>query len=144
MTDKNDLGAMVRFYWEGKPRGKPVPRFNRGRAWYPEWYDGYKEEIGLAAKMSVSGVFAGPVALSVTFAIPIPKSWPKYRRAKMEWSAHAQKPDIDNLVKALLDAVTGIMFEDDRQVYSISADKLWTGGGGYILARWRGRKNKLC
>lgn len=40
-----------------------------------------------------------------------------------EKSYHCQKPDLDNLVKWLLDNASGIIFKDDAQVYSICAHK---------------------
>lgn len=40
---------------------------------------------------------------------------------------HTKKPDIDNLNKAVSDAITDIgLWEDDSQVYSISASKYYT------------------
>jgi len=40
--------------------------------------------------------------------------------------AHAQMPDIDKLIRCLLDAMTGVVFRDDSRVFSIEACKLWT------------------
>ena len=42
---------------------------------------------------------------------------------------HTAKPDIDNLVKPVLDALKGIeVFKDDGQVYKVFAQKYWTHG----------------
>ena len=42
------------------------------------------------------------------------------------WGPHHQKPDVDNLVKAFLDAAQdGGMLVDDSVVYSITAKKYW-------------------
>lgn len=61
---------------------------------------------------------------NVTFVMPMPKSWSKKKKAHMEDMPHQQKPDIDNLLKALLDAI----YEDDSVVWNICATKIW----GYI------------
>lgn len=62
----------------------------------------------------------------VTFYIAIPKSWSKKKKLQFDGEPHQQKPDIDNLIKALLDAV----YEDDAHIWNISATKLWSIDGG--------------
>jgi len=42
---------------------------------------------------------------------------------------HQQKPDIDNLVKSLLDAV----LDDDSSVYEIRAVKFWGEVGSFFI-----------
>ena len=52
----------------------------------------------------------GPVVLDVQFVLPRPKSLSK----NVTW--HIKKPDLDNLVKSVKDAMNGIMYKDDAQV----------------------------
>lgn len=61
----------------------------------------------------------------VVFHIPMPKSWSERKRAQMEGQPHQQKPDVDNLVKALLDALC----EDDSYVWDMRKTKLWSNTG---------------
>lgn len=65
----------------------------------------------------------------VTFVLPMPASWPKYKRSEMDGEPHCQKPDIDNLLKALLDSVYG----DDCGVHEISARKVCGRKGAIIV-----------
>lgn len=58
---------------------------------------------------------------AVQFVIPLPKSWSKKKKSMMAGTGHTQKPDIDNLVKAFLDAI----MKDDSGVSSIAARKIW-------------------
>lgn len=58
----------------------------------------------------------------VIFKIPMPKSWSKKKRAEMIAQPHRQKPDLDNLVKALNDSV----HQDDSHVWNIHAMKEWS------------------
>lgn len=51
----------------------------------------------------------------------MPKTWSKAKRDKMDGMPHKTKPDIDNLMKALLDAIYG----EDCQIWKISAEKRW-------------------
>lgn len=69
---------------------------------------------------------AAPLALEVTAVLPIPKSAAKKAREDMAagklWPG--KKPDLDNLLKNLLDAMTRLRFwTDDALVCSIRADK---------------------
>lgn len=75
-----------------------------------------------------SGVEIGDT-VGVTFFLPMPPSWSKKKRKEMDGRAHQQKPDIDNLVKALLDAV----FDDDSHVYFVRAEKYWSESGSFQI-----------
>nr|WP_255711949.1 RusA family crossover junction endodeoxyribonuclease [Xenorhabdus sp. PB30.3] len=66
----------------------------------------------------------------ITFVIPMPPSWSKKKRTAMNGKPHQQKPDKDNLEKALLDAV----FDDDSRVWDGRVTKLW-GEKGQIIIR---------
>ena len=51
------------------------------------------------------------------------------------------KPDLDNVVKAVLDALNGTVFTDDSQVVSLVAGKHWQNaeegyGPGVDVAVW--------
>lgn len=66
----------------------------------------------------------------VTFGIPMPKSWSKKKRFEMMEMPHQQRPDIDNLAKALMDAV----LKEDCAVWEIKLTKIWSTIG-YIMIR---------
>lgn len=54
-------------------------------------------------------------SLRVIFFIKMPKSWSNKKRNDLDGTAHQSKPDIDNLTKALLDAMHG----EDCHVYDL-------------------------
>lgn len=60
---------------------------------------------------------SGAVHVSVSFYFKQPKTNNK--------KSHTQKPDIDKLIRAVLDSLTGSVWKDDSQVVSISAWKHW-------------------
>ena len=69
---------------------------------------------------------SGPVRLVFTACMPMPASASKKRRAAMQEGkiGHIVRPDVDNLSKQLLDAMTRLRFwEDDRQVVELIARK---------------------
>lgn len=66
----------------------------------------------------------------VIFVMPMPKSWSKKKQAEMDGKPHQQKPDKDNLEKALLDAI----FDDDSRIWDGRVSKVW-GITGMITVR---------
>jgi len=69
-------------------------------------------------------------SLDVDFVLARPPSVPAHRRVHP-----TVKPDIDKLVRAVNDALTGILFPDDCQVVSVSMTKAYDEGrrpGAYI------------
>ncbi len=65
--------------------------------------------------------FSAGVSMTVKFVFPYPKSTPK-RDLGTEF-AKITKPDIDNLLKNLLDSMQGVCFLNDGQVCEILASK---------------------
>lgn len=66
---------------------------------------------------------------TITFVLPMPNSWPPDRRAEMNLQPHRQKPDIDNLTKALLDAI----YSNDAHISKLTTIKLWGEMGTIII-----------
>lgn len=60
----------------------------------------------------------GPLHMTIRFWLHRPKSAPKSRRVYP-----GKRPDLDKLVRGLLDPLTGILFVDDAQVVSLLAVK---------------------
>ena len=68
-------------------------------------------------------------SLFIRFEMPMPNSWSKKKKKEMHQKPHQQKPDIDNLVKAVLDS----LFHDDSHVFYINAFKTWSNEGSVFL-----------
>lgn len=83
----------------------------------------------LRAHAQRAGFTPSPDGMVITFHLPMPPSWPKKRRAAMDGQPHQQKPDIDNLTKAFLDALMG----EDCAVWRITAEKRWAQSGGITV-----------
>lgn len=69
-----------------------------------------------------------PDDFCINFNISMPKSWSKKKKEQMKGRPHQEKPDIDNLLKAVLDAIC----KEDKQVWNIHARKFWTAAEGNI------------
>lgn len=53
------------------------------------------------------------------------KSLTKKKRAEVTSHPPMKKPDIDNIAKIILDALNGIAWIDDKQVYALEISKIW-------------------
>lgn len=62
-----------------------------------------------------------PISLKLVFYFKILK----HEKNKKNGYPVIKKPDIDNLIKFILDAGNGFLFYDDSQIYEISAKKIY-------------------
>lgn len=69
-----------------------------------------------------------PLEVTIHFHVPIPRSWAKKEKAKAARGLllPSSRPDLDNYVKAVFDAMNGIVFKDDAQVVSLRTLKLYS------------------
>ena len=63
--------------------------------------------------------------VSVSFHLPMPKSWSKKQKERMDGTPHLNRPDLDNLIKAWCDA----LYPEDSVIWSIHATKFWAYKG---------------
>lgn len=110
------------------PQGRP--RFTRtGRVYTPKATAAWHRKVADAAEFALLNApdfpAEAPIGLELSFFLPIPDSWPKWKRdaAARGEVAPTGKPDTDNLTKAVLDGLNGVLFKDDAQVVSITARK---------------------
>ena len=86
----------------------------------------YERELGfLLASNGPSVPLPGPIAVKIRFVMPRPQRLSRKKDPEgLLW--HSQKPDLDNLIKAVLDAMTkGRWWACDSQVVRIGADKVF-------------------
>lgn len=107
------------------PLGKP--RMTRADKWKkrPEVlrYRAFCDEVRL------NKVTLPESGYHVIFVLPMPPSWSKKKRALMDGEPHQQKPDKDNLEKALLDA----LFGEDSHIWDGRVTKIWGETGKMII-----------
>ena len=131
----------VTFCVYGDPQGKARPRFTKtGRAYTPTKTADYETEIRHMAKaaMGSSEPLETPVAVFCYVTLPIPASMPKKRLAAVLDGSERplKKPDLDNVAKAFLDAMNGIVYADDKQVVTLHCTKVYgTIPGVHILVK---------
>lgn len=119
---------MVKFFIPGLPVAKQRPKFAvRGgfaRAYTPAKTRDYENLVKSIAQKSILRPLEGPLCVDLVFYMPIPKSTPKGKC--LENTPHTKRPDADNLGKLVLDALNGVAWLDDSQVFEIHIKKLYS------------------
>lgn len=116
----------------GEPRGKGRPRFSKtGHAYTDSETRAYEEKIVAYYRKAFQG-FRWPdgafISVEVTAHYRIPKNANKAAVAAMQAGKllPGRKPDIDNILKVVLDALNGVAYRDDSKVVSVSANKIYS------------------
>lgn len=110
------------------PQGRP--RFaSRGK--FTVAFDPNKDKKNwarLQAAQQIENPIEDPLKVEITFYMTIPKSTSKKKKKQMlnYEIAHTKKPDIDNLLKFILDALNTVAFRDDSQIWSVIAEKVYS------------------
>lgn len=73
-----------------------------------------------------------PIRLTVIVFHGVPKSYSKKKRAAClnHDTRPMKKPDADNCLKIVADALNGIAYEDDTQIVAMTAYKYWAESDG--------------
>ena len=128
-----DMTFSVIFQVDGTPVPKGRPRFaRRGKfvsTYSPKTTVDYESKVSDAAKQAMGSQkpLEGPIVACIYITLPIPASYPKKRfKACLSGEERPTKrSDIDNFVKAIFDGMNGVVFEDDSQVVSLHATKVY-------------------
>lgn len=104
------------------------PRMTRADKWkqrpcvvqYRNFCDNLRKKAG---DFKLSGSYR------IVFFISMPKSWSKKKRDLMRGQPHQETPDLDNLLKAVNDA----LLEQDKIIFQIGASKWWDDDGKIII-----------
>lgn len=78
------------------------------------------------AKDKPTAPLAGPLFVEMYFFLPRPKGLMRRKDPEGPVPCPA-KPDIDNRVKSVMDALNGLLWRDDSQIWHIDASKWYAG-----------------
>lgn len=117
----------ITFSVPGQPYGKGRPRIGRvaghARMFTPEKTVNYENLVKFAAQRSMAGapLIEGAVYVTLSILCQIPASWSKVKQAAaLAGTVYpTTKPDIDNVEKAIFDAINGVVWKDDVQVVDV-------------------------
>ena len=126
--------------------GKPTPQKRHRYSFRGGNVRNFKAK---ALEFSPKKMLKGAIMLSITFYMPRPKN--HYRTGKFSHLlknnapiSHIVKPDIDNLSKFVMDALQGILWDDDCYINALEARKAYSEKPRTEIEYWqtKERKNK--
>lgn len=109
---------MISFRVEGQPVAQPRYWKGKNGHYIPDDHaiHAYKQMVRLAARQVYQGLpFKGALLVSEVYVFKRPKRL-IWTDRPMPREPHTAKPDEDNLSKSLRDALSGILWVDDRQI----------------------------
>lgn len=124
---------MIRFTVLGEPVAQGRPRAStingRVRMYDPKKSSDFKKYVKLAASQHAPRkLLEGPLAMKVKVYKPSLKSFSNKKKVAAEDGSlrPITKPDVDNYVKGIKDALKGVMWIDDSQVVDLHISKWYS------------------
>lgn len=120
---------MIRLIIPGEPVAKGRPRVTKWGVHTPEKTKNYETLVKEIFIIQNHGQpMTGELAIEMKAYFTIPKSVSKKKRAEMiDGSIRpTKKPDIDNLVKSVTDALNTLAYQDDSQIVQATVGKYYS------------------
>lgn len=129
------------FALAGKPRGKGRPRFTNRGGYVKTYTDAdtvaYEGGIARVARQALAGAppLTGPLAAFVRVCVGVPASASKKAQAAMlAGETYPTKvPDLDNIIKGVLDGCNKVAFADDKQIVDLHSTKRYGAEPGVTV-----------
>ena len=119
------------FPFEPKPKGRP--KFTRkGHAYTPKTTLEYETDVKEFYQSQTEDFYDTAMRVRLVFNMAIPKSTSKKKRVLMETGiikCTVHNGDVDNLAKAVLDALNGLAYEDDCLITKLTIIKKYSTDG---------------
>ena len=120
----------VSFVIPTKPSGKERPRLARGIVYTPAKTVAYENFIKGCYIEQCGNVSFGDRSIKMHIKAYVPVLT-KFRKAEKIAALEGKikptaKPDADNILKALLDALNEVAYDDDRYIYQISVERVYS------------------
>lgn len=113
----------------GIPIAKGRPRLGKHGTYTPTKTVNYENLVQFCYMDQAEGIkLDGPLMMVIDLFFPIPKSYSKKRveAIKEMEEMHTKKPDIDNCIKSITDALNRFAYDDDSQIVGLTARKHYT------------------
>lgn len=128
------MGSAITFVIPGVPVGKGRPKFaRRGNfvtTYTPEKTASYENLVKVKAEDAMQGrqIIDGAVSVAIHLYVTPPASWSqKKQREALAGNVYpTSKPDIDNCIKGIFDAMNDIVWRDDKQVVEMIVQKRYS------------------
>lgn len=120
---------MIRLIIPGEPVAKARPRVTKWGAYTPEKTKNYETLVReLYIIQHGQTLLEGELEVKIKAYFTIPKSTSKKRKALMVSKdiRPIKRPDLDNVMKSVTDALNEIAYKDDSQIVSATVSKYYS------------------
>ena len=133
------MERVVSFTVDGRPVPKGRPRVTRHGTYTPKSTQVFETAVRAAWLECGEKPFEDGEALDVMVNAyyPIPSGTTKSKRQKLHLAPYLKRGDIDNIIKAVLDALNGYAYKDDSAVFSVYGGKFYTIGDPFTAVTIR-------
>ena len=107
------------------PKGKGRPRFGNGHTYTDSATVEAEQRIAIEAKRAGARPYEIPCTVHIRAAFALPNGISSSERSERVGTPCMKRPDGDNVLKLCLDALNGIAYRDDSQVYWMEIKKIW-------------------
>ena len=131
----------LKLYFGGEPKAVQSFRYTKsGMRYQPSAVTDWKTYIRLTAEQQLPPGFVllnSPLMVHAVFTFSAPRSWSKKKLSMLARGGRfykTTKPDLtDNLMKGLIDALSGIIWLQDQQICEVRSSKLYGMQPGTLL-----------
>ena len=130
-----NMTRVLAFTVDGNPVGKARARVVDGHAFTPKKSKDYENRVQVAI-MASGGRLYFDEGVSVSIYIYHPRPNSHFNKRGLKATAPTLplcKPDLDNVVKSILDAMNGLVYNDDKQIITLHVQKYYSDKSeGYV------------
>ena len=119
------------FTVKGSPKAQKRHRHTKKGFTYDPSANDKRDFLVLIHSKAPKSPYMGAITLKVRFCMPYPKKW--FRTGKFAGQLkpnapliHTNKPDIDNMLKFIMDCGSKVIWNDDSQIWKTVVEKVYS------------------
>ncbi len=109
----------------GTPLSLHRPRFSKGNVYDDQKSLKLYHMVLIKSQHGRLPLFDKPTHIDITFTFPVPASYSLKRKNALSGTCYPGRPDLDNLIKMVLDVCINACYKDDAIITSITARKVY-------------------
>ena len=121
----------------GNPVGKGRPRATTingmARMYTPKKTASYETLVVMAYTQAGGTKLEGNLYMHIKATFEMPMSLSMKKRKLMDGRFCGKKPDADNILKIVADALNGVAYQDDSAISAASVEKRWGQDGSVVV-----------